>query len=87
MDYVIANYSICEELVLVLCLLSLETCWKVFTVLAPIFDSSFTFSFVCCTDVLTESRFANNLKYNTILLTNRGQALGKEERYQKCLET
>ena len=29
------NYSIFEELVLVLGLLSLETCWKVFTVLAP----------------------------------------------------
>jgi len=39
------NYSIlAEELVLVLCLLSLET-WKVFTVLA-LFDNSFTFSFV-----------------------------------------
>ena len=61
------NYSIFEELVLVLCLLSFETCWKVFTVLAPIFDNSFTFSFVCCTDVFTESKFANTALFNTLV--------------------
>ena len=66
MDYVIANYSIFEELVLVLCLLWLETCWKVFTLLSPIFDNSFTFSFVCCTDVLKESKFANTALFNTL---------------------
>ena len=61
------NYSILEEFVLVLGILSLETCWKVFTVLAPILDSSFTFSFVCCTEVLTESKFANTALFNTLV--------------------
>ena len=42
-------YYALEELVVVVVLwiLSLVTSWNVFTVLDPIFDSSFTFSFVC----------------------------------------
>jgi TRAP-type C4-dicarboxylate transport system permease small subunit len=43
----ILYYALEELVVVVLWILSLVTSWNVFTVLDPIFDSSFTFSFVC----------------------------------------